>query len=204
MPISLMPLPYSHDALAPAISADTLEVHHGKHHKGYVDKTNALIAGTDLADQPLEAIISAARNGGDTKVFNQAAQVWNHGFYWLCLTPDQTEPSADLAGAISASFGSREALVSSLIEAAAAQFGSGWAWLVASGDRLSIETTPNAAQPLGRNSRPLLVVDVWEHAYYLDRKNDRKAYLDAACQRLDWRFASENFARQTVWTYPSS
>ncbi|MFM5908110.1 MAG: superoxide dismutase [Novosphingobium sp.] len=201
MTISLMPLPYEEDALEPAISAATLEVHYGRHHKAYVDKTNELVAGTDLAGQPLEAIIAAAR-GKDARLFNQAAQVWNHGFYWLSLAPGSGKPAGRLAEMIDASFGSHEAMAERLIDAAAAHFGSGWAWLVESDGKLSILTTHDADLPAETSGNPIIVVDVWEHAYYLDRKNDRKAYLKAATGRIDWDFASDNLTRGTRWTYP--
>lgn len=203
MPVTLMPLPYSLDALEPAISAETLKFHHGKHHRAYVDKTNELVAGTDLADQPLEAIISAARGKSDSGLFNQSAQVWNHGFYWLSLTAEKREPSAALSAAIDSSFGGHDKMIDKLLEAAAAQFASGWAWLVADREgQLAIETTDDAHQPAGEDKRPLLVIDVWEHAYYIDRRNDRKAYLEAAAELLDWSFASDNFDRNDWWTYP--
>jgi Fe-Mn family superoxide dismutase len=202
MAINLMPLPYAVDSLAPAISAETLKLHHGKHHKGYVTKTNELVAGTELEAQPLEAIIASARKSGDSQLFNQAAQVWNHGFYWLSLAPGKTEPSESLAAAIAASFGSAQQMVDELVEAAMGQFASGWAWLSASREKLEIETTGDAEQPLGEGKRTLLVIDVWEHAYYLDRHNDRKAYLEAVMPKLNWRFASENFARDEPWSYP--
>jgi len=199
--ITLMPLPYAPDALQPAISADTLNTHHGKHHKTYVDKTNQAIAGTALADHSLEQIIAATRTS-DKKVFNQAAQTWNHGFYWASLSPESTKPSADLAAAISSAFSSHQDMVEQLITQGAEHFGSGWVWLVSKAGELAIEATHDAGQPEGEDANPLLVLDVWEHAYYLDRKQDRKAYLKAVSGKIDWQFASENFARQSRWTYP--
>ncbi len=203
MAITLMPLPFSMDALEPAISAETLEFHHGKHHKGYVKKTEELIAGTDLEDQPIEAIVAAARMSNDTALFNQAAQVWNHGFYWASLNPEKSNPSVGLAEAIGEAFGSHDQMIDTLVEAATGQFGSGWAWLIANGDRVLIDTTPNADQPTDSASRPLLVIDVWEHAYYIDRRNDREAYLKAIANIMNWQFASENFDRKATWTYPA-
>lgn len=205
MTISLMNLPYPHNALEPVISAATLEVHHGKHHQAYVTKTNALAADRDLGTSDLETIIRWAMSNQDKALFNQAAQVWNHGFYWLSLTPDQSAPSGDLAARIDSSFRSKDALVEQLAEAAVGHFGSGWAWLVAGADgTLSIQTTHDAGTMLVEHGTPLLTIDVWEHAYYLDRKNDRKAYVEAVLDRtLNWDFAAANLAREEVWTYPA-
>ena len=205
MTISLINLPYPHNALEPVISAATLEVHHGKHHQAYVTKTNALAADRDLGTSDLETIIRWAMSNQDKALFNQAAQVWNHGFYWLSLTPDQSAPSGDLAARIDRSFRSKDALVEQLAEAAVGHFGSGWAWLVAGADGTpSIQTTHDAGTMLVEHGTPLLTIDVWEHAYYLDRKNDRKAYVEAVLDRtLNWDFASANLARGQVWTYPA-
>lgn len=204
MSIILPALPYAESALEPSISAETLKLHHGKHHKGYVDKTNALAQDAGLADASLEEIIAAARKSGDQKLFNQAAQVWNHGFYWQSLTPERTAPSPDLLAAIEKSFGSLAKLQEQWTSAATDHFGSGWAWLVATGDDLAIEDTHDAANPLTGPARPLAVIDVWEHAYYLDQQNQRKAYVEAAVTRLlNWDFAAENFARESMWTYPA-
>ena len=203
MPISLPPLPYAADALAPAISRATLEVHHGKHHKAYVDKTNALTKDGPLADASLEEIVRQAHGRGDQALFNQAAQAWNHGFYWRSLQPVAAVPPQVLERALVASFGTVADFVDAFLAEAAKHFGSGWAWLVAEGEALRIETTHDAGCPIVAGLRPLLVLDVWEHAYYLDRKNDRKAYLDAAGQLLAWDFAAENLEREGVWTYPS-
>lgn len=202
MAIILPPLPYARDALEPSISAATLEVHHGKHHKAYVDKTNALVAGTRHDGKSLEQIVAAAE-GDDQKLYNQAAQAWNHGFYWNSLTPNTTAPDTALAAALNAAFGSLDAAVGKLAEQGETHFGSGWAWLMAEGDALSVMTTHDAGCPIGGSAKPLLVIDVWEHAYYLDRKNDRKAYLAAIAERINWEFASENFARDGIWSYPA-
>jgi Fe-Mn family superoxide dismutase len=202
MPITLMPLPFDKAALEPAISAETLEFHHGKHHKAYVDKTNELTAGTDLAGKPLEAIIAAAK-GTDQKLFNQSAQVWNHGFYWASLSPEKTEPLAELKQAISAAFGSHDAMLTKLVEEGVAHFASGWAWLVSRGGKLAVISTHDAGLPDEGEGTPLLVLDVWEHAYYIDRRNDRKAYLTAAANLLNWDFASANFSSGDRWTYPA-
>ncbi|MBS0482296.1 MAG: superoxide dismutase [Proteobacteria bacterium] len=203
MSIKLIELPFAETALEPAISAATLAVHHGKHHKAYVDKTNELVAGTDLADAALNAIVLAAANRKDGKLFNQAAQAWNHGFYWHSLSPVEGQPDGALAAAIDAAFGSTQALLDTLVEQGLGQFGSGWAWLVAEGGSLKVITTHDAGCPITDGLKPLLVIDVWEHAYYLDRKNDRKAYLTAATQILNWHFAARNFASDSAWEYPA-
>lgn len=205
MTVSLIPLPYAVDALEPAISAHTLEFHHGKHHKGYVDKTNELVAGTALEAASLNAIVLKALSGNDTVLRNQACQAWNHGFYWMSLSPSPGHVSEELQTAIAACFGSTDAFCDQFIEAAAGHFGSGWAWLLADGETLSIETTHDAGCPIDGSARPLLIVDVWEHAYYLDRQNDRKAYLKAVIPGLlNWNFASANFSNRDVWNYPDA
>ncbi|WP_068071003.1 superoxide dismutase [Novosphingobium lentum] len=204
MPIKLLPLPYAEDALAPAISTETLRTHHGKHHKAYVDKTTAAIAGGDLADASLEQIIAAAKAKDDRKLFNNAAQAWNHGFYWMSLSPKVQAPSGDLATAIDASFGSLEALHTEIATQGADHFASGWVWLVAHGAKLAVEQTHDAATFATGDANPLLVIDLWEHAYYLDHKNLRPDYLKAViAQHLAWDFAAENMARGSAWTYPA-
>ena len=202
MPIQLMPLPYPEDALAPGISADTLAVHHGKHHKAYVDKTNEGIQGTALADQPLEAVIAAARND-DKRLFNNAAQAWNHGFYWLSMSPNKTEPSGELAKAIDRDFGSLDQLKAELATRGAGHFASGWIWLASADGILSIDETHDAETLADHGKLPLLVIDVWEHAYYLDRKNQRPKYLEAIGSLLNWEFTGENLSRGARWTYPA-
>lgn len=204
MTIALMPLPYAEDALAPHISSRTLEIHHGKHHRGYVTKTNAAIAGTDLVDAPLNDIVITAHDEGNGGLFNNAAQAWNHGFYWHSLTPKPGMPSASLAQAIEQSFGSLQELQARFVKTAAAHFASGWAWLVAAEDGLAIVDTHDAASALTGPANPLLVIDLWEHAYYLDAQNDRKKYLEAVVGNLlNWDFASANHERETAWNYPA-
>lgn len=201
MAFQLTPLPYPADALAPAISAETLSFHHGKHHQAYVDKTNAAIEGTDHANKPLEAIIAAAR-GSNQGLFNNSAQTWNHGFYWHSLAPEATAPSADLAAKIDQAFGSMDALKQQLKDRGAGHFASGWVWLAEKDGTLSIEESHDADTLADKGFNPLLTVDVWEHAYYLDHQNKRPSYLDAVIDgKLNWAFASENLARGTVWTY---
>ena len=203
MTISLIPLPYPADALEPHISKRTLDLHHGAHHKTYVDKTNDAIAGTKLADAELNDVVKAAKD--DPKLFNNAAQVWNHGFYWHSLTPETTTPSGALAKAIDRDFGSLDGLKGKLEAEAVGHFGSGWAWLVAKGDTLEVVSTHDAHSPFSDDSGiPLLTIDVWEHAYYLDVQNKRPAYIKAVLDKLiNWRSASENFERGSVWRYPS-
>ena len=204
MTIALTVLPYAEDALAPHISAETLQTHHGKHHKTYVDKLNAAIEGTELADKSLEEIIHHAEGSGNKGMFNNAAQSWNHGFYWNSLTPNATAPEGDLAAAIDRDFGSLDDLKKKLKETAINHFASGWAWLVSRDGTLSVTDTHDAGTELVAGIKPLLVIDVWEHAYYIDRKNLRPAYVDAVVDELlNWDFAAENLARDTTWTYPA-
>ena len=194
-PLELPPLPYAENALAPVISANTLGFHYGKHHKGYVDNLNKLIAGTEFADLSLEKIIAAATGKPDrTAIFNNAAQIWNHTFYWRSLRPKGGgEPPAALKQKIEASFGSVDACRKELATAAMTQFGSGWAWLVREGDALKVLKTGNADLPPATTAKPLLTIDVWEHAYYLDYQNRRADYVNAVIDKLiNWEFAAEN------------
>jgi len=202
MAFDLIDLPFPSDALEPAVSARTLSFHHGKHHKTYVDKTNAAIEGTDLADLSLEEIVARAR-GKDQGLFNNSAQTWNHGFYWYSLTGEETAPSGDLAKKIDEAFGSLEELKKKLATSGAGHFASGWVWLAEKGGKLSIEESHDADTLADGDKNPLLVIDLWEHAYYLDHQNARPAYLDAVIARLNWDFAAENLARGTVWAYPA-
>lgn len=191
----LPPLPYAENALDPVISANTLGFHHGKHHKTYVDNLNKLITGTDLADLPLEEIIaSTAGNADKIGIFNNAAQIWNHTFYWNSLSRNGGgEPPAGLKQQIEASFGSVESCKKELVAAATTQFGSGWAWLVRDGDKLQVTKTSNADLPLTKGAKPLLTIDVWEHAYYLDYQNRRADYVNALLDKLiNWSFAADN------------
>jgi Fe-Mn family superoxide dismutase len=197
---ALPPLPYPIDALDPVLSASTLGHHHGKHHKGYVDNLNRLLAGTELAGLPLEnVILRSAAQPAQAAVFNNAAQVWNHTFYWQSLRPrGGGEPPAALKHRIEEAFGSVAACKKELTTAALAQFGSGWAWLVADGERLRVVRTNNAELPLTQGLRPLLTIDVWEHAYYIDYQNRRADYANALVDRLiNWEFALENLHRHS-------
>lgn len=201
MPFDLMPLPYSDDALAPAVSSETLSFHYAKHHRAYIDKTNAAIEGTDLADKSLGDVIASAR-GSNQGLFNNAAQSWNHGFYWHSMAAESGNPSDELAAMIDEAFGSLDNLKQQLKDRGAGHFASGWVWLAEKDGQLSIEETHDGDTLADSGFNPLLTVDVWEHAYYLDHQNQRGAYLDAVIeQKLNWRFASENLARGTVWTY---
>jgi Fe-Mn family superoxide dismutase len=196
--IELPPLPYAQDALAPVISAQTLSFHYGKHHKAYVDNLNKLVAGTDMSETPLEALIKAVAGKPDKAgVFNNAAQVWNHTFFWNSMKPNGGgAPTGAVAKAIDASFGSYENFKKEFSNAAMTQFGSGWAWLVADKGQLKIAKTPNAETPLTTGQTALLTVDVWEHAYYLDYQNRRADFVAAVIDKLlNWEFANANFAR---------
>jgi len=189
MTFRLPDLPYAKDALAPHLSAETFEFHHGKHHAAYVDKLNQLVANTEWAEVPLEDIIRKAKPG---PLFNNAAQHWNHSFYWNCLSPKGGgEPSGKLADELRRAFGGFDVFKSQFSETAQAVFGSGWAWLVRkAGGGLAITTTPNAENPLARGETTLLTCDVWEHAYYIDYRNSRPNYLKAFWQVVNWEFAS--------------
>ena len=196
--IELPPLPYPENGLDPYISSNTLSFHYGKHHRAYVDTTNKLIEGTNLAGQPLEKIVAAAANSPEkVPLFNAAAQAWNHGFYWKSMRPKGGgAPTGPLAPKIDAAFGGYDAFKKAFAEAALGQFGSGWAWLVTSGDQLKILKTANADTPIIHGVTPLLTIDVWEHAYYLDYQNRRADYVSAWLDHLvNWEFAAENLAK---------
>lgn len=200
MAFALMSLPYADDALEPAVSANTLSFHHGKHHKAYIDKMNAAIDGTDHAGASMEAIVAASR-GTNQGLFNNAAQSWNHGFYWHSLCGAECAPSAELAAKIDEAFGSMDELKSQLQARGAGHFASGWVWLAEKGGKLSIEETHDGDTLADSGFNPLLTIDVWEHAYYLDHQNARPAYLAAVVGKLNWAFASENLARGNAWLY---
>ena len=193
MAFELPALPYAKDALEPHISAETLEFHHGKHHATYVAKLNGLVEGTDLAEKTLEEIIKTSEGG----VFNNAAQIWNHTFYWNCLAPNAGgEPSGDLAAAITATFGSFAEFQAQLNDKAVNNFGSSWTWLVKKADgSLELVNTSNAGTPLTEEgTTPLLTVDLWEHAYYIDYRNVRPNYLNGFWALVNWEFVAKNFA----------
>jgi Fe-Mn family superoxide dismutase len=194
-PHVLPPLPYAEGALDPVVSANTIGFHYGKHHRGYVDNLNKLIAGTELAGLALEQLIAETAGKSDkVAIFNNAAQTWNHTFYWRSLRPKGGgEPPAALLQRIGASFGSLDGCKKELLTAATTQFGSGWAWLVLEGDKLKVVKTGNAETPLAKGVKPLLTIDVWEHAYYLDYQNRRADYVSAVLDKLiHWGFAADN------------
>ena len=193
MAFELPPLPYAKDALAPHISAETLDYHHGKHHKTYVDKLNGLIPGTEYEGKSLEEIIKTSSGG----VFNNAAQVWNHTFYWNCLSPNGGgEATGAVAEAINKAFGSFEKFKEEFSNSAINNFGSAWTWLVKKADgSVAIVNTSNAQTPLTDSSvKPILTVDVWEHAYYIDYRNSRPNYLNAFWSLVNWEFVNAKYA----------
>ena len=187
-------LPYTQDALAPNISAETLGYHYGKHHKAYVDNLNKLIPGTEFETLSLEDIIKKASGG----IYNNAAQVWNHTFYWKCLSPEGGGTlTGDLANAINKTFGSFEQFQEKFTSASTTLFGSGWAWLVKNPDgTLVIEQASNAGNPLRDGKKPLLTCDVWEHAYYIDYRNARAKYIEAFWKLVNWEFVAQNLAQK--------
>jgi superoxide dismutase, Fe-Mn family len=197
-PIALPPLPWAEDALEPFISKSTIGFHYGKHHKTYVDKLNELIAGTPEADMPLADIVR--RTSGDPKrleVLHNAQQTWNHTFYWNSMRPKGgANPPREIAAKIEKSFGDLDAFKKRFAAAAVGQFGSGWAWLIAEGGKLKVIATPDGEDPLPTGARPLLTLDVWEHAYYLDYQNRRKDYVVAVIDNLlNWEFAAQNLVK---------
>ena len=191
MAIELPPLPWAENALAPHISPETIQYHYGKHHQTYVTNLNKLIEGTPNANKSLEEIVKSSDGG----VFNNAAQVWNHTFYWHCMKPGGGgQPKGAIAEAIQTSFGGYDKFRQEFANAAVTQFGSGWAWLVKEGGKLAIKKTPNAETPLTTSAKALLTCDVWEHAYYIDYRNARAKYVDVFLDHLvDWDFANKNF-----------
>lgn len=196
--LTLPPLPWPENALEPVISAKTISFHYGKHHKTYVETANKLIVGTELADLPLEEIVRATAGKSDrVGIFHNAAQAWNHAFYWKSLKPKGGgEPPAALKSKMDAAFGSVDACKKELVNAAVQQFGSGWAWLVLEGDKLKIIKTGDAETPIAHNQKPLLTIDVWEHAYYLDYQNKRVDYANALVDKLaNWEFAAQNLGK---------
>jgi Fe-Mn family superoxide dismutase len=188
--IELPALPYDRTALEPHISGETIDFHYGKHHQAYVTNLNNMIAGTEFAEMPLEDIIRKSQGG----MFNNAAQVWNHTFYWNCLSPDGGgEPTGKLADAINSAFGDFARFKEQFSDTAVKTFGSGWGWLVQRADgSLALASTPNAATPLTGEDTPLLTCDVWEHAYYIDYRNARAKYVEAFWNLVNWDFATKN------------
>ena len=193
---TLPKLPYDYAALEPTLSADTLHTHHDKHHKTYVEKTNDLAGKAGLDGRALEDVVREASRSGDKKLFNNAAQAWNHAFFWQCMTPDGAAPSGALKAAIDKAFGSVEAFKDAFVEEGANHFASGWVWLVTGSEGLKVISTHDADDTLVKDGLfPLLVCDLWEHAYYLDYKNDRKAFLKAwLADVANWAFAERQLA----------
>jgi len=203
-------LPYGLDALAPVISATTLSVHHGKHHAKYVETLNQLLGKSGTREESLEAVIAGARARPDAaKLFNNAAQAWNHSFFWAAMSPRRQQPSGALAAAIDRTFGGVEALKTAFVEEGVGHFASGWVWLAAEGEALKILSTHDAATLAGRDGVvPVLVCDLWEHAYYLDHKQDRKGFLEAWFDALpNWELAGAQYAaargQGPVWRHPT-
>ncbi len=189
--LQLPPLPFAEDALAPVISAETLQFHYGKHHKRYVDTANQLLEQEPAKVRSLEELVRSSTG----KLFNNAAQVWNHDFYWQSLSPRTSKPGGAMRSQLERDFGSYPAFVDKLAAAANGQFGSGWAWLVQKDGKLDIMATPNAETPMAKGIKCLLTIDVWEHAYYIDYRNQRDRYVQALIeQRLNWEFAERNLA----------
>lgn len=194
MAFELPALPYDKGALAPHMSAETLEFHHGKHHKAYVDKTNGFVVEKGLDGLKLSEVIRKARETGDKGLFNNSAQVWNHSFFWQCLSPEKQAPTGKLADLINDGFGSADALVKALVTESTNHFASGWGWLVLDGGKLKVTSLHDADTPVVYDGMlPLLTIDVWEHAYYVDYRNARPAYLDAVSANLiNWEFVAQN------------
>ena len=192
MSFSLPDLPYAKDALVPHMSAETFDFHHGKHHAAYIAKLNELTAGKPEASKSLEELIRTTEGG----LFNQAAQVWNHTFFWNCMKPrGGGKPTGDLAAAIDRDFGGLDKFNEAFTAAAMGRFGSGWAWLVKDGGKLAIVSTANADNPMTQNKTPLLTLDVWEHAYYIDYRNARPKFVETFLDKLvNWSYAEANFA----------
>ena len=194
MAFELPALPYDKGALAPHMSAETLEFHHGKHHKAYVDKTNGFVVEKGLDGLKLSEVIRKAKETGDKGLFNNSAQVWNHSFFWQCLSPEKQAPTGKLADLINDGFGSADALVKALVTESTNHFASGWGWLVLDGGKLKVTSLHDADTPVVYDGMlPLLTIDVWEHAYYVDYRNARPAYLDAVSANLiNWDFVAQN------------
>ncbi len=192
MPVAQSLLPYEYDALEPHISKRTMEFHYDKHHRSYVDKLNALIEGTDYDDLSLEQVIDKARLEGDTAILNNALQAWNHGFLWQSMSPGGSDrPEGTIMNMIESDFGSLDGFFERFTKVALEQFGSGWAWLVLDAGKLRVIRTGNAESPVGTHQIPLLTLDVWEHAYYLDYQNERKRYVETFLTKLvNWDFAA--------------
>jgi superoxide dismutase, Fe-Mn family len=194
MPFTLPDLPFAKDALAPHMSAETLDYHHGKHHKAYVDKTNGMLAEKGLTDASLIEVIKAAKDKGDKGLFNNAAQIWNHSFFWQCLAPEgSTRPSGQLRDLINDSFGGEQALLDKLATESVNHFASGWGWLVLNNGKLEVTSLHDADTPAVHGLTPLLTIDVWEHAYYIDYRNERPRFVKSVLENIiNWDFVAQN------------
>jgi len=194
MPFFLPNLPYATTAFGETISEETFTYHHGKHHKAYVDMANSLVEGTDLAGASLVEVIAKAKATANKPLFNNAAQIWNHSFYWECLSPESRAPTGKLAELIASTFGSHDALLTRLKDEADAHFGSGWAWLVLEGDALTVTSLDDADTPAAHDGMlPLLTIDVWEHAYYIDYSNERPRHVQTLLEKaINWEFVAQN------------
>ncbi|MDE0932301.1 MAG: superoxide dismutase [Novosphingopyxis baekryungensis] len=194
MAFTLPDLPYSKTAFGDVISEDTFDYHYGKHHKAYVDKTNAAVEKSDMSSPKLSEVVLNAKTQGDNGLFNNSAQVWNHSFYWECLAPEGGAPSGELKDALERDFGSVDDFKKKFKEEATGHFASGWAWLVLDGDKLDITSFHDADTPIAhQGKKPVFTLDVWEHAYYLDYQNARPDYIDALLDKaVNWEFVAKN------------
>ena len=194
MPFTLPDLPFAKDALGPHMSAETLDYHHGKHHKAYVDKTNGMLAEKGLTDASLIEVIKAAKEKGDKGLFNNSAQIWNHSFFWQCLAPaGSTQPSGRLRDLISESFGDEQAMLDKLATESVNHFASGWGWLVLNNGKLEVTSLHDADTPAVHGLVPLLTIDVWEHAYYIDYRNERPKFVKSVLENIiNWDFVARN------------
>ncbi|MFL6747982.1 MAG: superoxide dismutase [Sphingomicrobium sp.] len=194
MAFTLPDMPFAKDALAPHMSAETLDFHHVKHHKAYVDKLNGLLGDTDLEAASLTDVIRAAHERGDKPLFNNAAQIWNHSFFWQCLAPEgSTRPSGKLREMIGSDFGDEQALLDKLATESTNHFASGWGWLILNNGKLEITSLHDADTPVAHGMTPLLTIDVWEHAYYIDYRNDRAKFVKTVLQNIiNWDFVARN------------
>ena len=198
MAFTLPELPYSKDALQPHMSAETFDYHHGKHHKAYVDKTNGMLGERGLEGASLIEVIKVAKDKGDKGLFNNSAQIWNHSFFWQCLAPQgSTSPSGQLKQMIDNDFGGHEALLEKLAAESANHFASGWGWLILNNGKLEVTSLHDADSPVAHGMTPLLTLDVWEHAYYIDYRNARPDYLKSVLQNIiNWDFVAQNLDGQ--------
>jgi len=202
--ITLPPLTYPYESLEPTVSSTTMHTHHDKHHAKYVEVANQLVADGGLEGKTVEELIVLSEEKGQKKLFNNAAQAWNHAFFWESMTPDYAAPSGDLLKAIEAAFGDLATFRTKFVDEGVNHFASGWVWLAAEGDKLVVLSTHDAGTIAHTGPKPLLICDLWEHAYYLDHKQDRKGFLEKWFDTIaDWNFAAERLADANRWTYPA-